>query len=201
MLAQLKGESKWWFMEVPRTGTSTLERTLRGIFPEAKAIYAKHWPLLPPQELLDNSKSVISIRSPFSRAVSCWQFFTKPGSISFVDWTAERCREGWCDVCIEARPQTFWFDLWKWDVVIQQEHLATQFWYFIEQVSPDTERFNLHRYNDINGQWVNRVRARTSRDRPWQAYYCPESERNVLEMYDADFTGLAAWYSRILPAI
>jgi len=201
MLSQTEGEHPWWFMEVPRTGTSTIERTLKGIIPEAKAIYAKHWPILPPQELLDRSLSVISVRDPFSRAVSCWQYFTKPGTISFADWTGERCREGWMDVCIEARPQTFWFDLWEWDVVIQQEKLASQFWGFIAQVSPDIEPFELHRYNGVNGQWVNRVRARTSRDRPWYDYYCSESEKNVLEMYDADFTGLSRWYSRSLPAI
>lgn len=199
MLAKLEGESLWWFMEIPRTGTSTIERSLKGIFPESKAVYAKHWPLLPPKAFLALSRSVVSIRNPFSRAVSCWQFFTKPGSISFVDWTKERCNEGWFDVCIEARPQSFWFDLWQWDVVIQQEKLADQFWEFIREESPGTERFNLHRYNDINGSWVNRVKAKTSRDRPWHTYYCAESEKNVLEMYDSDFTSLAEWYTRSLP--
>jgi hypothetical protein len=195
MLAKLD-DPCWWFMESPRTGTSTIERSLKHIFSTAKAVYAKHWPILPPKIFLDNALSVISIRDPFSRAVSCWQYFTHPGAITFADWTAERLRDGWFDINIEARPQSFWFDLWNWDVVIEQEKLADQFWQFVHQISPETSRFELHRYNDINGHWVNRVRAKTQRHRPWYDYYCPESEKNVLELYDSDFTSLSKWYSR-----
>ena len=189
----------WWFMEVPRTGTSTIERSLRFAFPEAKAPYAKHWPLLPPEDFLkDKPLSVISVRNPFSRAVSCWQYFTRPGSISFLDWTRERLEQGWFDVHIEARPQSFWYELSAWDVVIQQEHLADDFWGFIDKVSPETARFKLHRYNDINGSWVNRVRAKTKREQPWRDYYCQKSEQNVRELYDSDFLCLSKWYSRKL---
>jgi hypothetical protein len=198
MLVNFDGKHNWWFMEVPRTGTSTIDRTLRKVFPAAEAIYAKHWPLPPPAELRNDALSLISIRNPFSRAVSCWQYFTKPDSISFVDWTAERGQKGWTDIYIEARPQTFWFNLWKWDVVLRQEYLNSDFWDFVARVDLNRtlERFDLQRFNDINGTWVNRVKARTCRTRHWRDYYCPAAERNVLEIYDADFTGLASWYSR-----
>lgn len=199
MLAKLDGE-RWWYMEVPRTGSSTIERTLKHLYPHAKAVYAKHWPILPPEGFLDaRPLSVVSIRNPYSRAISCWQYFTRPGEISFLGWTEQRLKEGWFDVHIEARPQAFWLKLWDWDVQLRQEHLSKDFWSFVHSISPTIEKFDLHRYNDINGHWVNRVRAKTSRERPWQEYYCPESERNVLELYGLDFEILQDHYSKTFP--
>lgn len=200
MLAKLDSPG-WWFMESPRTGTSTIERTLKHVFPEAKAVYAKHWPILPPEGFLKQpgTLSVISVRNPYSRAVSCWQYFTHPGSCTFLEWTRTRLKEGWFDVHIEARPQAFWFKLWKWDVVIEQEKLADHFWAFVHSIDPDVETFKLHRYNDINGQWVNRVRAKTNRHLPWQEYYCPETEKNVRELYALDFDCLSSRYLKEFP--
>ena len=37
----------WWYMEIPRTGSSTIDRGLRRFFPHAQAIYQKHWPITP----------------------------------------------------------------------------------------------------------------------------------------------------------
>lgn len=199
MLARLNGKL-WWYMEVPRTGSSTIERTLKHIYDDAVAVYAKHWPILPPKAFLDqNPLSVVSIRNPYSRAVSCWQFFTRPGEFTFREWTETRLRDGWFDAHIEARPQTFWLQLWKWNVYIRQENLADDFWNFIWMMSPGIEKFELHRYNDINGQWVNRVRAKTSRDRHWQDYYCPATEQNVLELYSSDFETLRDYYEKTFP--
>ena len=100
---------------------------------------------------------------------------------------------------IEARPQAFLFKLWKWDVVIEQEKLADHFWAFVHSIDPDVETFKLHRYNDINGQWVNRVRAKTNRHLPWQEYYCPETEKNVRELYALDFDCLSSRYLKEFP--
>jgi len=199
MLANLK-DPGWWYMEVPRTGSSTIERTLKSIFPDSHAIYAKHWPILPPQEFLDQKPvSITSVRNPYSRAVSCWQFFTVPGEVTFKQWTEIRLKEGWFDVSIEARPQSFWLDLCKWDYCIRQDHLDKDFWDVVNLLDPTIDRFDLHRYNDINGQWVNRLRKRTSRNRPWQEYYCPATEANVLELYASDFDTLDCYYEKTFP--
>jgi len=197
----------WWFMEVPRTGTSTLDRVFRKVFPQTQAMYAKHWPLLPPEEFRQKEpspRSVISARNPFSRAVSCWQYFTMPGSITFLDWTRERLQQGWMDRQVEARPQSFWYQLWDWDVVLRQEHLSEDFWQLIRSLrrhDPPSKPIELPRFNDINGPWVNRLRARTKRDRHWQEYYCPEAEQNVQELYAEDFCRLGHLYPQKLTEI
>ena len=196
-------ESSWYFMEVPRTGTSTIERTLRHYFPNAKAPYQKHWPILPPEDFRASAASIVSIRNPFSRAVSCWQYFTKPGQYTFKAWLEERLKDGFFDVFIEARPQSFWYclhdELHGWDFVLQQESLEEQFHAFIRHMCDDPEIAPLQRYNDINGQWVNRVKAQTSRPIPWVDYYVGPEEELVLELYAADFEAFDGIYSKILP--
>jgi|TARA_R110000751_G_scaffold86636_6_gene172360 hypothetical protein len=199
MLANL-GTPPWYFMEVPRTGTSTIERTLKHYFPEAKAAYQKHWPLLPPEQFVSNAHSIISVRNPFSRAVSCWQYFTKPGAYTFEQWVKERLDDGFFDMFIEARPQAFWYTLQdKWDTVIQQEHLQDHFHKLVQELCEDPDTFTLHRYNDINGQWVNRVKSRTSRKLPWQDYYTESTIAMVLQLYSVDFDLLGHVYSQKLP--
>lgn len=194
MLANLK-DPGWWFMEVPRTGTSTLERTLKQIWPQSHAVCAKHWPLRPPPLFaMANPASIISVRNPFSRAVSCWQFFSHPGELSFDAWLLARHRDDFFDVNIEARPQSYWYDLWEWTYVIRQEELASDFWRTVHALDPAIVQFPLKRFNDINGPWVNRVRAKTSRDRPWQEYYNKTAEDLVLELYAKDFESLKDYY-------
>lgn len=200
MLANFAPEAAWWFMEVPRTGTSTLERTLRHVFEDAKAVYAKHWPVLPPPAFAKNAKSVVSVRNPYSRALSCWQYFTVPGQQTFVEWLQERSKESFFDTYIEARPQHFWLSLREdWDFFIRQEHLQEDFWSFVHSFVPDKEQFNLHRYNDINGHWVNRVRHKTSRPKPWESYFCSESIELVAELYRDDFGYLSNIYELDFP--
>ena len=204
-------DSGWYFMEIPRTGTSTIERTLRHYFPDAKAPYQKHWPIRHDDNpYFRKLASVVSVRNPFSRAVSCWQYFTKPDAYTFQSWLEERLREGFCDVFIEARPQSFWYELqpaWKergtsvvssmaaWDFVIRQESLEEDFHNFLRGVCGSPEIRPLQRYNDINGPWVNKVQARPCRDRPWKDYYCKKTEELVLDLYAADFACLSEFYS------
>lgn len=202
MLANLSNvvDETWWYMEVPRTGSSTVERTLRYVFGSTvHAVYAKHWPLAPPDGFSQGAQSLISVRNPYSRAVSCWQYFTNPGSIEFADWLKERLANSFFDVHIEARPQWFWHSQAdKWDHVIRQERLSDDFWDFVTKLSPEgqePEVFNLHRYNDINGHWVNRVGAKTNRTYPWQSYYTQESRELVEQLYALDFECLQQYYA------
>lgn len=191
----------WYFMEIPRTGTSTIERTLRHYFPDAKAPYQKHWPIRHDDNLyFQKLSSVVSVRNPFSRAVSCWQYFTKPGDYTFQSWLEERLKEGFCDVFIEARPQSFWYELQPtWDFVIRQESLEEDFHNFLHAVCENPSIHPLQRYNDINGPWVNKVQASPNRDRPWQDYYCKKTEELVLDLYAADFACLSNFYSTEKP--
>lgn len=198
MLANLF-DPKWWYMEIPRTGSSTLDRALFQVLPGAVSLYQKHWPILPTPFLDPNAPDVtgiVSIRNPYSRAVSCWQFFTKPGSISFRDWTRERLVYGFVNLQIEARPQSFWFNLHKWEAVIRQDHLEDDFWAAVHSMYPNLPRKDITRYNDINGDWSNRAGFKTSRPNPWHTYYCEESRNNVAVIYDTDFECLEQWYSR-----
>jgi hypothetical protein len=193
-------ERSWYFMEVPRTGTSTIERTLRHYFPKAKATYAKHWPLLPPIDFEAQAESIISVRNPFSRAVSCWQYFTKPGAYTFESWLKERLDEGFFDTFIEARPQVFWYGLQeKWNHVLQQETLEADFHALIQELCENPSISPLQRYNDINGQWVNRVKARTSRPKPWEEYYEGPEKDMVLELYASDFASFEHLYEKDIP--
>lgn len=203
MLANFMNQC-WWYMEIPRTGSTTIERGLRRFFPHARAIYHKHWPITPAPFMNKELEEVFgftSIRNPYSRAVSCWQFFTHPGKVSFLQWTQHRLDQGFTELQIEARPQHFWFQLHTWQAVIRQECLASDFWQVAHKLNSSLATVPLIRYNDINGPWVNRVRAKTSRDKPWQEYYCEDSKRNVLNLYHDDFKCLAPWYSTEFPSI
>lgn len=190
----------WWYMEIPRTGTTTLTKVLRNRFSAACAPYAKHWPILPPQSFLASKPlSLVSVRNPYSRAVSCWQFFTVPGSISFLDWTFQRLKCGFFDVQIEARPQSFWYDLCQWDHVIRQEHINEDFQKFLAGLGDSVKQITLPVLNATNSEWTNRLNKKTSRDRPWQEYYCDKAKENVLELYQADFSSLSTYYSTSFP--
>lgn len=194
----------WYYMEVPRTGSTTIDTHLRKVFPHAVAIYQKHWPCLPPPStfLQLDGVSVISIRNPYSRAVSCWQFFTKPDTISFEAWLRDCRNRGFVDINIEARPQAFWFDLKPdgWNFVIRQEQLESDLRNFV-QVIGGVAATPIKRLNDINGPWVNRVRARTSRPQPWQAYYDDTTKALVREVYRRDFESLIEYYSIDFPEL
>jgi hypothetical protein len=194
------GDIAWWYMEIPRTASTTIDRNLRASFPTASAIYQKHWPILPQAQRLLIGQSIVSIRNPYSRAVSCWQFFTKPGSISFLDWLKQRLRYGFTDIAIEARPQAFWFNLNadKWTHVLRQEYIENDFWTMMPHLG-FTGKFQLQKFNEINGLWTNRCGYRTSRLQPWQNYYCIESRKLVLELYSEDFAALHRYYTTDFP--
>lgn len=195
MLVNVESPS-WWYMEVPRTGTTTTTSALRHLYKSAYAPYAKHWPLTPPDFLPKGAKSLINVRNPYSRAVSCWQFFTVPGSISFLSWTEDRLRHGFNDIQIEARPQNFWYRLSNWDYVIRQENFESDFSLFLRAIGSKYLNFKFPVLNATNSDWVNRLNRKTKREKPWHAYYCPSSEKNVLELYAVDFLALEKYYSR-----
>lgn len=195
-----EGPPSWWYMESPRTGSSTVERALRRVFPRAVAVYAKHWPILPPEKILKSSPaSIITVRNPYSRAVSCWNFFTVPGSISFVDWLKSVKDNGFVGGNIEARPQAFWLQLTNWSDQLRQERLAEDFWATVNRLRGfSAEQTSLPVCNDTGGRWVNRKGHKTTKTDPWWSAYCYHSLSLVRELYDTDFELLAHFYGEDL---
>ena len=188
-------DPRWCYTEIPRTGSTTIDRGLRKTFPAAKAPFAKHWPVVP----LAGYISLVSIRNPYSRAVSCWSFFTQPG-VSFSDWLRRVETNGFCDIDIEARPQSYWYRLAEWDYVIRQESLDSDLWQALQSFASEFDiPTQFRRLNDSNDGWRNRVGVCKGRSRPWQAYYDLECVALVRKLYAEDFDALAAFYSTQFP--
>jgi hypothetical protein len=197
MLVNLRNPC-WWYMEIPRTGSTTVDRSLRKDFPLAKAAYPKHWPVVPTQNST-SIKSITTIRNPYSRAVSCWQFFTKPGQIEFVNWLEDKAMNGFFEIGMEARPQFFWYRLAKWDYIVRQEQLEQDYWAMMNTLAPDLQIRSLPRVNATNGMWLNKVRVKTKREKPWPDYYSPRAEEAVRAIYATDFIALKDFYSQTFP--
>jgi hypothetical protein len=190
----------WWYMEIPKTATTAITHALRTYFSKSRAPFAKHWPVLPNLSFYLKSKSIVSIRDPYSRAISCWQFFCDSDSVSLIDWLTCCKKEGFVDINIEARPQSYWLSLNvnDWDYVIRQENVKQDlntFWK--ATVNRPGSEIEVRRLNTSDsGKWVNRVGKRVKRTKKWQEYYCPDSIKLVQEIYAEDFERLATYYDR-----
>ena len=190
----------WWYMEIPKTATTSITQALRTYFSKSRAPFAKHWPVLPSVHFYLKSKSIVSVRDPYSRAISCWQFFCDSDSVPLVEWLSICKQEGFVDINIEARPQSYWLQLnvSDWDYKIRQEHVKqdlNKFWK--DTVNRAGSEMEVKRLNTSNsGKWVNRVGKRVKRTKKWQEYYCLDSIKLVQEIYEEDFERLATDYDR-----
>ncbi len=190
----------WWYMEIPKTATTSITQALRTYFSKSRAPFAKHWPVLPSLNFYLKSKSIVSVRDPYSRAISCWQFFCDSDSVSLVEWLSTCKQKGFVDINIEARPQSYWLQLnvSDWDYKIRQEHVKqdlNKFWK--DTVNRADSEMEVKRLNTSDsGKWVNRVGKRVKRTKKWQEYYCPDSIKLVQEIYEEDFERLATDYDR-----
>jgi len=198
MLVNNTCSKPWMYMEVPRTASTTIEKCLRAVYPASFALYQKHWPISTPEVQFSNWR-IISVRNPFSRAVSCWQFFTVPGKISFEDWLLQVKTEGFIEHNIEARPQDFWLSLNRWDLWIRFEFLKTD----LEAVfkflgaANQTVTQSIPHHNAIGGPWFNRRGKSTVglRDKPWHTFYSENTIQLVRDVYAVDFKKLQNFYS------
>ena len=124
--------------------------------------------------------------------------FCDSDAVSFVDWLAGCQKEGFVDINIEARPQSYWLslNLNEWDYVIRQEHVKqdlNKFWK--ETVNRPGSQMEVKRLNTSDsGKWLNRVGKRVKRDKKWPEYYCKKSIKLVQEIYEEDFIRLASYY-------
>lgn len=198
MLVNNKCSKPWAYMEIPRTASTTIEKCLRSVYPGSVALYQKHWPISVPGVVYSNWR-ITSVRNPFSRAVSCWQFFTVPNEISFEDWLLQVKTEGFVEHNIEARPQSFWLSLNSWDSIIRFESLKTD----LEQLfstlgaANQTVTQSIPHHNAIGGPWFNRrgKSTRGLRDKPWHTFYTEKAISLVQDVYLQDFKKLESFYS------
>lgn len=194
MLAN-RGDCAWWYMEVPRTASTTIDKTLRQLCPTAFAPHGKHWPVVPSALDRATAKSIISIRNPYSRAVSCWQYFVDPSKTTFLDWLQQVTEQGFIDNNIEAKPQVTWFNLVpSWDFVLRVEFFDQDFLNLCTALKLPQPK-HIPRWNSTGGPWVNRAKVHASRTKPWQDYYDARCLQLVNKLYEADLTALQKFYS------
>lgn len=185
-------EKSWVYLEVPRTGSTTITYHLRQLYPDARAVLGKHWPVTSEVAKYISSTWLISLREPFQRAVSCWRFFTVPGQIKFSDWLEVRLQYGFCDDSIEARPQWYW---WKMlpvegrNSVIYTETLASDLYEFVlENGGVWPAGYSVKRQNQSGSSWRNR-KGHVTPPLPgkWYDVYTGKDEARVRELYSDDF--------------
>lgn len=198
MLVNLNSKECWAYMEIPRTGSTTIDKKLRELFPEAKAPVGKHWPchvanvLAPLLEYVDGCppvSRVVTIRNPYSRAVSCWQFFTVPHSISFDGWLRDRLDVGFTDIMIEARPQSFWYALEHWTDVLHNETLEVDLKRFLSRYNVPID-FELKKLNASGSSWRNKLGFITTPVKDYSVHYTPQTIQLVQKLYLDDFNNL-----------
>ena len=185
----------WADMEIPRTGSTSIDKTLRKLFPSCYAPVGKHWPVDVYSAIDSRAYDAFRftcVRNPFSRAVSCWQFFTPSGS-TFKSWLTEKRKIGFRDQQIEARPQSYWYWLENhWDLVLRQETLETDFKRLVKHIggiSPEDPRSAIMNLNRT-GRARNRFGHVVPRRQDWKSYYDEECVELVTEIYADDFEAL-----------
>ena len=198
MLVNNKCSKPWMYMEIPRTASTTIEKCLRAVYPGSFAMYQKHWPVSVPGVTCGNWR-ITSVRNPFSRAVSCWQFFTVPGAISFEDWLLKVQAEGFIEQNIEAMPQDFWLKLNSWETIIRFESLKADLEKLFSTLGASNQTVTnaIPKINAIGGPWFNRLGKSTVglRDRPWHEFYTEKAVELVQDVYKKDFFELKEIYS------
>ncbi len=195
------GNPAWYYIEPTKTGTSTLCEGLPGLLGDSVCtmLYRKHWPILPPAWFMAKEpKSVITIRNPYSRAVSSWWHYANLSqhhdSLSFLEWTeramARRAENGiaWRDHNHEhhlSHPQTLWYDLQaEWDFVLKTESLEQDTQRLVQSLHPHVKWRKLIPKNSI-----------TARP-PWESYYRDRrAVSNIQDLYQTDFERFAGIYS------
>lgn len=179
------------YMEIPRTGSTTINSALRTLFPMANAPAGKHWPVSWRDVIKSEDKhpaTVITVRNPYARAVSCYHFFTDPTKVTFEQWLRGIDNDGFTDVNIEAGPQSLWWRTHVWNWVLHTETLQKDFNAFLRgvgRIHADAPDVTL-RKNNKTGDWNNRIGVRvlsTAR----QELYTPIARELVEKLYHEDF--------------
>jgi hypothetical protein len=200
---------EWFFAEVPKTGTTAICDALR-YSDKYKSAYcwAKHWPALPPDWFLKrNPKAFISVRNPYSRAVSCWMWCfashkpetSMPAKLGFEPWLAvakenlKRSGFMWpMDVAVTVcQPQSLWLSLYPWDFVLKQESLYTDFKSALDSFG--FPNLPVRRVNDAASVNPKAKKAGLT-SKHWKEHYTGDCKQLVEELWQEDFEALKPYY-------
>lgn len=179
----------WYYMEIPRTASTSIDRYLRQRFRAAYAPYYKHWPVSPERGLTDSAPfrplRIVSVRNPYRRAVSAWRFTKSP--VPFSEWLRRRKNSGFYAEHIVGKPQSFWLrssDDGRWDIVLRADDgtLNLDMIEALHVLCPETAPSELPVLNATQyaGQWIDE-------------YTESDSVRLVREIYAEDFDWLARY--------
>jgi hypothetical protein len=167
------------FYVPPKTGSTTLMSALGKLHPDSEVLYDKHGIFAPPSWA--EYTHFISVRNPFSRIVSLWQFFNQDMTFqSFLRWAGFR---RFRNKLWHALPCKWWEDAAQSPVeVIHMECIQAEF-DLLPFIEPGT---NLKHLNQA-GMYPNANKVVVKRDRDWWDYYQDGDERIVQEAYAEDF--------------
>ena len=184
----------------PKTASTSIIAGLQAIYPQAKVQYDKHGIYSTPT--LEKMYAFTSVRNPYSRIVSLWQFFehdTPFGMFVGSERLANFTNKLW-----HCLPQSWWMHARhgrEFDFVVRFEHLDLDFASLckqLHQIAYDRYKSDMHlvlpsKLSHLNktGEWTNVRGVAVKRDRPWWEYYeGTRGERDasiVRELYSSDF--------------
>ena len=197
----------WWFMEIPKTGTTAVCHAISKAPVTSVNPYEKHWPVDPPDWFIaTNPKAMISVRNPYSRAISCWLWcyvYGCPATRSiackgFDFWLKDALRNRekysvtWLHdpaniVCL---PQAFWLRQREYDFVLKQESLANDFYAALYSIG--VKKIPLHISNAATQ--VKKLIENVA-SKPWQSHYNTSARELVEELWAEDFEALKPYYA------
>ena len=198
----------WFYMEIPKTGTSAIYHALQHSRKHRSAeCYPKHWPLLPTEDfMLRNPKSFVSVRDPYTRAVSCWLWCYGQTKYPLTFNQAKLGFEGWLQKAVDCYedlgfywpqhvastvclPQSYWLKLHNWDFVLKNETLQADFSKALNSFGALDLKLEVKNAN----RHVNKP-AKTFTQLEWRAHYTSKAKQLVEKIWAEDFKSLERYY-------
>ncbi len=162
----------------PKTGSTSVIKALQATYYDAEVLYCKHgiyhdpsWKELP---------HIITVRNPYSRAVSLWQFFRQDMSFSLFLRSTDLCR--FRNKLWHAMPCSWW------ETSVPAEYSVIHLGNVVSELRavPFARQVCLGHHNQT-GQAVNVNGMTVRRDRQWWEYYGPGDDKIVAQLYAQDF--------------
>ncbi len=207
----------WWFTEVPKAGSTAVSYAIHDSNVEIETPYQKHWPVLPPGWFLETKpKSVISVRNPYSRAVSCWLWCFASGDAA-INKSARTGFSAWLDAAAKHNklhkfawrqpntvclPQAMWLGLQEYDFVLKQETLEADLQDALRSMGAtpiaipqrNTAKSGYFIQGKHGGRRPVHSRHRDYAEQPWQSHYGGQAKQMVEEIWAEDFEALKPHY-------
>ena len=165
-----------------KTASTSLVSALCSQFPAAEVLYDKHGIFVPPELLrLQDKKIFMTVRNPYARVVSAWNFFSH--NLSFSDFVRSVGFTRYRNKLWHALPCSWWDDA----VPLAKEYLRTE--YLLE----DLNKLQLgnHTFKTLpvlrTSDEVYRVRRYKDENKPWPEVYAIADISVVAKLYAEDF--------------